>query len=133
MIQLLSWWSRQEVSRGGHGLRGTKATVSFRGHKLQFWSKIVAEYPDSLVRDLIAHELAHVLQAAWGWDFGPADSFEAEEDADLQMQAWGFDAVAMDEWDREHGITGSDKIDPDTPKGKKALARSTDDFFRKGR
>ena len=68
-----------------------------------------------------------------GGDFGPADSFEAEEDADLQMQAWGFDAVAMDEWDREHGITGSDKIDPDTPKGKKALARSTDDFFRKGR
>ena len=52
------------------------------------------------MRDLIAHELAHVLQEAWGWDFRPDDHCDEEEHADLLMQAWGFDAYAMDEWDR---------------------------------
>ena len=99
------------------GLRGAKAIVSFRGHTLHFGLKLVKKYPDSLVRDLIAHELAHVLQAAWGWYLGIDDSFEAEEDADLRMEHWGFDAVAMDAWDREHGISKFIKIDPDTPSG----------------
>jgi len=133
LIELLSGWSKQEVRRGGHGLRGTKAMVSYRGHKLQFWSKIVAVYPDSLVRDLIAHELAHVLQSARGWDSWPADPVAEEEDADFQMQVWGFDDVAMDEWDRTHGVTRIIKIDPDTLKGKRAWARAINDFFRKGR
>ena len=48
------------------------------------------------MRDLIAHELAHVCQAARGWDLGSADPFEAEEDADWRMESWGFDAGAMD-------------------------------------
>ena len=133
MIELISSWAGHKVSRGGRGLRGEKANVSMCGHKLQFWSKIVAAYPDNLVRDLIAHELAHVRQAAWGWDLATADAVEAEENADAQMEWWGFDAVAIDEWDREHGVTKLITIDLNTAKGKRAFARVWDHYLRTGR
>ena len=94
--------------------------VSSRGHKLQFWSKIVAAYPDNLVQDLIAHELTHVDQWASGWDEDD-DNFWVEYDADETMTEWGFDAYAMDEWDQEHGVTKVLDIDLNTAKGKRAL------------
>jgi hypothetical protein len=62
----------------------------------------VVVYPDALVRDLIAHELAHVVQHAIGQEF--YDQFEAEEDADWRVEDWGFSATAMDDWDRAHGL-----------------------------
>ena len=68
-----------------------------------FWTKIVAVYPENLVRDLIAHELVHVCQNAWGWDF--TDTFLIEEEADRALECWGFSADAIDDWDRQHGIS----------------------------
>lgn len=74
------------------------------GHSLVFCSGIVDIYPDELVRDLIAHELAHVEQWASGWDIDQADPFECEEDADGLVEDWGFSATAMDDWDLAHGL-----------------------------
>ena len=93
--------------------------VSPLGNLMRFWSEIVAVYPDSLVQDLIAHELAHVWQAACGWDLLTASAYEAEEDADFVMESWGFHATAMDEWDCQNGISKAKAItiDLDTPKG----------------
>lgn len=65
-IELLPDWSGHELRRGRRGLNGTKASTSMVGYELRFWTKIVAVYPDELVRALIAHELAHVCQAAEG-------------------------------------------------------------------
>ena len=70
---------------------------------MQFWTKIVAAFPDELVRDLIAHELAHVYQYAIGLDFGD-DNYGCEEDADWTLERWGFSATAIDDWLREHGM-----------------------------
>src|SRR5512142_2457057 len=82
----------------GH-LEGMKAGTTCQGHELRFWTKIVAVYPDNLVRDLIAHELAHVCQAAEGEPLGTANPQDLEEDADMRVASWGFDTAAMDEWD----------------------------------
>ena len=87
-----------------------------------FWSKIVAVYPDNLVRDLVAHELAHVYQWALG---GESEDYDnplcVKEDADWLMQLWGFDPDAIDEWDLEHGLVKIGDLDPNTPAGKRAL------------
>ena len=40
MIELLSSWSGQEVHRGGHGLRATKAAVSPLGNLMKFCGRI---------------------------------------------------------------------------------------------
>jgi hypothetical protein len=82
LIEVLPGWSRRET---GRGLRGTWGFASYQGHKLQFWSKIVAAFPDALVMDLIAHEMAHVFQWACGWDLNEMDNFEVEADADWEM------------------------------------------------
>lgn len=94
----------------GRGLRGDLGMVHREGHMIHFWTKIVAAFPDELVRDLIAHELAHVHQFACGWDFD--DSYEREEEADRRGELWGFSSTAMDEWMLEHGHTRV--IDPAT-------------------
>ena len=85
------------------------------------------------MRDLIAHELAHVCQAARGWDLGSADPFEAEEDADWRMESWGFDAGAMDAWDRENGVTKVVNIDLNTRAGIRALSRLMVSIGQNGR
>jgi hypothetical protein len=41
-IELSTGWFEQERRRGGHGLRATKAMASALGHRIVFWSKIVA-------------------------------------------------------------------------------------------
>jgi hypothetical protein len=106
LIQLLSGWSNQRIDRGGGGLRGTKGVVNRLGHHIQFWTKIVAAYPDELVRDLIAHELAHVVQWASGRDLNDDDDDAScvEDHADMLVDNWGFSSTAMDDWDREKGI-----------------------------
>jgi hypothetical protein len=70
---------------------------------LRFWHPIIVAYPDALVRDLVAHELAHVVQRAIGQEF--PDKYECEMDADWRVEDWGFSATAMDDWDRVHGLT----------------------------
>jgi hypothetical protein len=98
-----------ECFEGTHtrGRGGVKAAVYNRGHELKFRTRIVDAYPDHLVRDLIAHELAHVWQQATGCFETEGDDAEAqnEEAADCLMVRWGFAPYAMDEWDRAHSVT----------------------------
>jgi hypothetical protein len=107
--------------------------ASSLGHRIVFWSKIVAAYPDNLVRDLIAHELAHVYQWALCGESEDYDNPLAdEEDADWLMQRWGFDPDAINDWDRDHGLVEIRKVDPDTPAGKRALKRAFDRILKYG-
>jgi hypothetical protein len=113
-VDLLNDWSSR---RGRRGLRGDKAETSERGCKLRFWTKIIAVYPDELVLDLIAHELAHVYQ--WAVDAMPTDGWDAvllaEEDADFLMESWGFSATAMDDWDLANDISRPTDLDTANP------------------
>jgi hypothetical protein len=78
--------------------------------------------PDDLVRNLIAHELAHGVQGAQGircareYSDGRAvwvckdgswfgDNHEIELDADLMMDSWGFDSDSLDRWALPAGIS----------------------------
>jgi hypothetical protein len=107
-IELLAGWSSRDR---GRGLRGTWGCSSHHGHTVRFWTRIVAAFPDHLVQDLIAHELAHVDQWAAGWDLNEMDPFEVEEAADWMVENWGFSATAMDEWAREQGVTKPINLD----------------------
>jgi hypothetical protein len=100
-IELVDFWSQRMVEAG---LGGDKAAVFCLGHRLVFWTKIVDAYPDDLVRDLIAHELAHVYQWAIGCDLDEMEPMLCESEADLLVETWGFSSTAMDEWDLEHGV-----------------------------
>ena len=111
-IELTDFWSERKT---GRGLRGDKACVFRRGHKLRFCTKIVCAYPDNLVCDLIAHELAHVHQWARGDDLNEVHPMEFEEDADWQVEAWGFSSDAMDEWDRANGVAKVINLDQLSP------------------
>lgn len=107
-IQLLDSWPGQV----GKGLRATNGCSAARGHVLLFSRPIVEAYPDDIVRDLVAHELAHVVQEAVGQQFGELEheAIEWEEDADDRMAFWGFDPESMDRWAIEKGI-----VKPITP------------------
>jgi hypothetical protein len=111
-IELLSGWSGRA---GGRGLSGAKAAAGGLGYRLVFWTRIVDVYPDELVRDLIAHELAHIFQWASGWNIDRADPIVCEQHANDLVEAWGFSSTEMDEWDVAHGITTAlpnlDKLD----------------------
>lgn len=104
----------------------TWAEVKHRGHHLCFFSRIVDRMPDELVRDLIAHELAHVWQEATfitgrcldtdktliaidrsGCEWLPG---ELEEHADDLMESWGFNATAMDDWSLREGISRTREV-----------------------
>lgn len=92
-IELVGGWSGREAL----------AAVRSNGHHLQFDAAVVREMPDHLVQDLIAHELAHVHQGATGL-FYSMPLHVLEQDANELMEAWGFDADAMDDWLAEVGI-----------------------------
>ena len=94
-IELVPDW---EGRVAGRGLRGDMACVKARGHTMRFWTRIVAAFPDELVRDLIAHELAHVCQWSIGRDLLTMDNYETEEEADWWVERWGFSADTMDQW-----------------------------------
>jgi len=80
------------------------------GHTLYFYAPLVDAMPPQHVGELIAHELAHVVQYANGEiDFRvgrPIDRNydDTENYADDIMEDWGFDSVAMDKWCRENWI-----------------------------
>lgn len=72
-----------------------------RGHWLAFWPTALRRLPAEQIRELIAHELAHVVQHANGWhDLGDPTTHRwndlREVDADEMMEAWGFDPDAID-------------------------------------
>lgn len=77
------------------------------GHCLFFYAPVVDAMPVQHVEELIAHELAHVVQDASG-DCSQTDRSEprwndpCEEIADEIMNDWGFDPWAMDEWFKAH-------------------------------
>jgi hypothetical protein len=71
--------------------------------------------PDTLVCDLIAHELAHVYQWGTGWNLLEANRYAVEADADCEVEQWGFSADGIDEWARAKGISkviDLDKLSP---------------------
>jgi hypothetical protein len=125
--QLLKSSPQIELVGSWPGRNNALACVKANGHHLRFWSQIVHRFPDELVEDLIAHELAHVLQGAIGrltYDADVNDDEELEEDANLKMESWGFDAYAMDDWFAEHCETPAVK---DTATGVFACRRTISD------
>jgi hypothetical protein len=108
------------------------AGVSRTGHLLRFRPKRIAAMPDDVMQDLIAHELAHVLQGAAGIHcideykdgrrlyayrdgtmFG--GNYEIERDADDMMNCWGFDSESIDQWCLATGRSKVRKIDISKP------------------
>jgi hypothetical protein len=96
----------------------------------------VDTYPDNLVRDLIAHELAHVWQYATDSlvTEGHGAVAENEEGADDVMSCWGFEPHAMDEWDLSHGVAKVIDTSSMTPEQRKrAEARYWSRVLKTGR
>lgn len=108
-IELLAEWSTRVR---GRGLGGAWGGARDHGHTLRFWAKIVAAFSDELVRDLIAHEVAHVYQWSVGWELDEMNCVEVEEDANWMLDGWGFSATAMDAWATEN--THIKAVDIDT-------------------
>lgn len=99
-IELLDCWQEPLLSRSGEPKPSRAlASCDLLGHELRFRADVVHRMPISHVRELIAHELAHILPMAAG-DFSPAPACEVR--ADRQMARWGFDPFAMDEWVARH-------------------------------
>ena len=91
-------------------------------------------YPDDLVCDLIAHELAHVEQWALGWQVDAEPVYDVEEDADFRVEWWGFSATAMDAFDLANGITRViDVSHLDADAQRRAIARHWGRVLRDGR
>jgi hypothetical protein len=127
---IMGWWGRQTL---GHHLDGRQVTIGpgatvllgdelrnqdrgrladtvGSGHTLRFDSNAVAQMPDNVVQDLVAHELAHVVQLALGFKkvvdqdgieswrkdgryWGTVDDLERE--ADEMIDRWGFDPGSL--------------------------------------
>jgi hypothetical protein len=143
-IELLDGWScRDEGSGEPDSLRGDIACVGCAGHVLRFFAPIVDRMPDSVVCDLIAHELAHVIQYAFGarietdketcdrvFIFPNGDVCrpgDLEIDADDMLVAWGLEVKSIDRWTLEQGITQVRTVTPEES------VASYDRFMRTGR
>ena len=109
-IELLPGWvgGREDAIADPDEHAGEYAAVFLVGHIMRFWHVRFDVMPDDAAQSVIAHELAHVLQHANGFDnhFGCDDPPQGlvEEDADEIMDAWGFDPFAADEWAASVGI-----------------------------
>lgn len=79
------------------------------GMELKFYARVVDQLPDPLVRYVIAHELAHVLQVSRGQQLSPPTGHPlgdkvayltnpVEPEADSIARTWGFDGVGFDRW-----------------------------------
>ena len=95
------------------------ACVDLCGHRVQFHGPSVAEMPDDVVQDLVAHELAHVVQFAQytpivesiSLDVFATDDDEdefidallGEVEADRMILQWGFNPGSFDEWELATG------------------------------
>jgi hypothetical protein len=106
-IVLVATWDEKKHNQSA----GTRCL----GHGLRFCSADIDEMPDDAVRDLIAHELAHVFQFALGMRYGPegpwgeqefvgvdgekwGDVIDIEDGAAEIMSSWGFDPGSLDQW-----------------------------------
>jgi hypothetical protein len=105
-IVLVSTWDEKKHNQS--------AETRCLGHGLCFCSTDVDEMPDDVVRDIIAHELAHVHQFAcgmryghegpWGMEFIGVDGEEWGDIIDIEdgaaeiMSNWGFDPESLDRW-----------------------------------
>lgn len=83
------------------------AACGRNGHSLYFYAPLVDAMPVVHVQELIAHELAHVVQYGIGEPPStdrsvPRWSDDSELEADEMMELWGFDCWAMDEWIAAH-------------------------------
>ena len=81
------------------------AIMSTRGHRLFFYAPSIDAMPDSIVQDIIAHELAHVCQAAEGDERVPVEELRLldprEMDANKIIADWDFDPDSVDVWEDE--------------------------------
>jgi hypothetical protein len=106
-IRLCRSWQFNEWSwRGPRDL----GACGSGGHSLYFYAPVVDAMPTKHVGELIAHELAHVIQYATG-DLPrpggtdrtiPRSCDPIENIADEYMEWWGFDPSAIDEWCAEN-------------------------------
>jgi hypothetical protein len=91
------------------GGRKTSGAWKAQGHHLIFNGTHTDRMPDSVVQDLVAHELAHVHQYVCGLQhyFGTDDPThgELELEADEMMECWGFDPESIDRWAAAEGLT----------------------------
>jgi hypothetical protein len=141
-----------ELGRGWPDMgRKDLAMVSRHGHRMRFRSSVIRAMSkgkrEGVAQDLIAHELAHVYQSARGircgtmspegypqyFDAGGAywgGAIEIEDDADWQMDRWGFDAESIDRWSLETGRSRVVEVESlYDPRARKFLER----FLREGR
>ena len=119
----LQEWMHPRIRLTADSLRDDALGITDEfGFELSFHAGSVAAMPDDVVQDLIAHELAHVKQSAYGirleldllheedgtvtvvrdcYDSSGAywgGSTDIESDADATMDDWGFDSQSIDRW-----------------------------------
>jgi len=100
VIELADYWEFSDRT-----VRHPKdaAACGRNGHSLYFYAPLVDAMPVVHVQELVAHELAHVVQFAIGEPPSgdrtlPRGSDDAEMVADEIMEEWGYDPNAMDDW-----------------------------------
>jgi hypothetical protein len=118
--------------------RRTIAMMDHYGYRFRFSSKRFDLMPDEVAQDVIAHELAHGMQAAEGirctreYSDGRADyanedgeycgdNLDIEYGADEMIRMWGFDPYSVDEWSLKAGIIKT--VSVDDPAEEEALFR----------
>lgn len=104
-IRLLEGWNfdREYVPTTVEHHRGEYAFVNCEGHRMLFWSARFDLMPTDVAASVIAHELAHVAQWAWGYEllFGTNEpcAQDCEQHADELMGCrWDFDPELVDRW-----------------------------------
>jgi hypothetical protein len=117
-IELTTHWKNRE----GTEKDGEMAAVARLGHYMAFADQVVARMPDAVVHDLVAHELAHVLQFASGYEIDRSISRDddalwlapngstltagdLETEADNIAENWGFRVESIDDWAVDAGIS----------------------------
>lgn len=95
-IELLDGWTEPILTRNFRPKTSRAfGQCNFLGNELRFHAAVVDRLPEAHVRELVAHELAHVFWLAQG-DCSRRPICEIR--ADRQMTRWGFDPFAMDDW-----------------------------------
>jgi hypothetical protein len=80
------------------------AAESF-GHHLNFNSAVCDAMPDTILSDLISHELAHVFHYAQSGSFANkigATHQLRENEADSTANSWGFNMANLRGWANDH-------------------------------
>lgn len=81
VVEVADYWSGWSV-----GLRAQVVTIAGRVASVRFHAPVFERVPDNYAQFLIAHELAHICQAASGNNFTTIR--QAESDADEKAVAW---------------------------------------------